>query len=268
VDPTRTRPFRAAAWLADLRRAGQLLTRIPLPDDAAPPEPGALARALRVFPLVGALIGLVSGLVLVAASHLGLPGAVAALLALATGLLLTGALHEDGLADTADGFGVRRSAAERLAIMRDSRIGTYGVLALGLVVALKASALASLEPWTACAALAASAAASRATFPVLALILPPARSDGLGARMGRPSASTAAIAIAIGTAAALASLGPGPGAAALLAAAAAFAALAWLARRQVGGYTGDILGATQQVTETAMLLAVAASPWAANPWTV
>lgn len=268
MDAARIDDFRPAAWLADLRRAGQLLTRVPLPGDLEPPEPGSLARALRVFPLVGGALGAVSGLVLVAASFLGLPGLVSVLLALAAGMILTGALHEDGLADTADGFGVRRSAAERLAIMRDSRIGTYGVLALGMVVATKASALAALDPWVACAALIGAGAASRATFPVLAVVLRPARSDGLGAGMGRPSASTVAAAIAIGTAVAMATLGPGRGAIALLAAAAAVAALAWLARRQVGGYTGDILGATQQVTETMMLVAVVANPWATNPWTV
>ncbi len=264
MDPAASEDFRPAAWLADLRRAGQFLTRIPLPDDPTPPAPGALARALRVFPLVGAAVGLACGLVLVGAAQAGLPGPVAVLLALAAGMVLTGGLHEDGLADTADGFGVRRPAAERLAIMRDSHIGTYGVLALGMVVAIKAAALAALDPWVAGAALVGTGAASRATVPVLAMILPPARADGLGAGMGRPSAATLAVALALGAAAALAALDPAPALAALAAAAMAAATLAWLARRQVGGYTGDILGAAQQTTETAMLLAVVAGPWAAG----
>lgn len=250
--------FHPGAWLADLRRAGQLLTRIPLPGDTEAPPPGALARALRVFPLVGALLGLGSGLVLLAAHLLGLPSPAGALLALGAGMVLTGALHEDGLADTADGFGVRRSAAERLAIMRDSRIGTFGVLALGVVLAIKVAALAAIDPWLAPAALAATGAASRAVFPALAIILQPARRDGLGAGMGSPSATTLAIAVALGTTAMLATAGPARGAMALGAGAAAMLAMAWLARRQVGGYTGDVLGATQQVTEMVMLLTMAA----------
>ena len=258
--------FRPAAWIADLRRAAQLLTRIPLPGDAGPPEPGALARALRVFPLVGALLGLAGALVLAATHLLGLPQPAGPLLALAAVMLLTGALHEDGLADTADGFGVRRSPAERLAIMRDSRIGTFGVLALGMMLAIKVAALAAMPPWLAGAALVATAAASRSVFPVLAIALPPARSDGLGAGMGRPSGATMAIAIGLGVAALLAAVGPARATAALAAATAAVLVLGWLARRQVGGYTGDVLGATQQTTETVMLLAIAAQPWASPAW--
>lgn len=256
--------FRPAAWLADLRRAGQLLTRLPLPGDTAPPPAGAYARALRVYPMVGALIGLASGLVLLAAA--GLPSPIAPLLAVTAVVLLTGALHEDGLADTADGFGARRSPAERLAIMRDSRIGTYGVLALGLVVALKVAALAAMAPLVACAALAAVGALSRSAFPGIVRALPPARSDGLGAALGRPSWTTATFAPAIGIVVALGTAGPDATARMLVAGVAVAVAMALLARRQVGGYTGDVLGATQQTTETVMLLALSADPSAIGHW--
>ena len=266
MEPAPADDFRPAAWLADLRRAGQLLTRVPLPDDRAPAAAGTMARALRVYPLVGALIGLAAGLALVAADALGLPSPAGPLLALGYAALLTGALHEDGLADTADGFGVRRPAAERLAIMRDSRIGTYGVLALGLVLALKVAALAALAPWAACAALVAAGAASRAGFGLVVTALPPARADGLGAGLGRPSRATVLIALGFGMALAAAAVGPVPAAIALGAAAIVGAALAWLARRQVGGYTGDVLGATQQTTETVMLLALSADPSAIGRW--
>ncbi|MCC7274359.1 MAG: adenosylcobinamide-GDP ribazoletransferase [Alphaproteobacteria bacterium] len=252
--------FRPGAWLTDLRRAAQLLTRLPLPGDPVPPVPGTLARALRVFPVAGALIGLGSGLALVGAAALGLPLPTAALLGLGAGMLLTGALHEDGLADTADGFGARRSPEQRLAIMRDSRIGTYGLLALGLAVALKATALAALDPWGAVTALAAAGAASRAAIALVAVMLPPARPDGLGAAMGRPDDATLAIAGMSATILALVLLGPGRGGVALVAGGLAAVAVARLARRQIGGYTGDVLGATQQTTETVMLLAVAAAP--------
>ncbi len=266
VDPAPPDDFRAAAWLADLRRAGQLLTRVPLPGDPAPPVPGAAARSLRVCPLVGALLGFAAGLVLVAADAAGLPAVAGPLLALAAAALLTGGLHEDGLADTADGFGARRTPAERLAIMRDSRIGTYGVLALGLALALKVAALAALAPGAACAALAAAGALSRATVPAVAIALPPARSDGLGAGLGRPSGATAAIALLLGLGLAATAVGPLAAARAAAAAAIATVALALLARRQVGGYTGDVLGATQQTTETAMLLALSTDPSVIGRW--
>ncbi|MGE0714190.1 MAG: adenosylcobinamide-GDP ribazoletransferase [Alphaproteobacteria bacterium] len=250
----------AARTAADLAAAMRFLTRVPIPVAIGPLTvgPGDPARALGLFPLVGAAIGAAAGAVLAVGAALGLPPAAAVLVALAAGMLLTGALHEDGLADTADGLGGGRDRERRLAIMRDSRIGTYGALALGMVVAIKAAALAALDPWPAAAAMIAAAAASRAALAPVAFALPPARADGLGAALGRPSGATVALAVATGIAIAAAALGAPAAAVALAAAALAAAALARLARRLVGGYTGDVLGAIQQVTETAMLLAATA----------
>ncbi|MGE0725915.1 MAG: adenosylcobinamide-GDP ribazoletransferase, partial [Alphaproteobacteria bacterium] len=216
------------------------------------------ARALRVFPVIGAAIGAAGGLVLVIAAALDLPPLAAALLALGAIAVLTGALHEDGLADAADGFGAGRDAADTVAIMRDGRIGAYGALALVGVVGLKVAALAALTPGAALLALAAAGAGSRAAIAAIAWMVPPARPDGLGAALGRPADAAALVALGTGTLAAIVLIGPAGGAVALVAAAIVAGALAWLAQRRIGGYTGDVLGAIQQMTETTMLLAAAA----------
>jgi adenosylcobinamide-GDP ribazoletransferase len=175
------------------------------------------------------------------------------------GLALTGALHEDGLADTADGFLGGRDRAEKLAILRDSRHGTYGVLALVLSVLLRAAALADIgDVIHGALALIAAHAASRAALPAAMWGLAPARPDGLGAQAGTPRASGAIAAAVIGMAIALAALGPGRGALALGLAGVFVFGMAELARRQIGGYTGDVLGAFQQTGEIVMLLVAAA----------
>ncbi|SMH45405.1 adenosylcobinamide-GDP ribazoletransferase [Azospirillum agricola] len=242
------------------------LTRVPLPL-TGPLADGAAARAMGWFPLVGALVGVTGGLVFAVATLAHLPPLTAALLALAATAWLTGGLHEDGAADVADGFGGGRDRARKLEIMRDSRVGSYGVLALVFSVAIRASALAALAGpigsdvgtaiGNAIAALVAAGALSRAGMAAVARRLPPARSDGLAAAQGRPTAATAALALALGGLAAVAVLGwMAP--AAILAAAGAGWLVAELARRQIGGHTGDVFGAIQQVGEAAVLLTVAA----------
>ena len=237
--------------------ATALLTRLPI--GVAVPEEGAIAAAAWALPLVGAAIGGIIALAFLAAELAGFAAATAALVAVAAGLLITGALHEDGLADTADGFGGGRDRETKLAIMRDSRHGTFGVLALVFSIALRAAALAAIgEPIHTGLALVAAHAASRGALPPLMRLLAPARTDGLGAAAGRPSRAVAIAAPAIGAAIALATLGPVLGAAGLVLAGAAVALMALLARRQIGGYTGDVLGAFQQIGEVVMLLAAAA----------
>lgn len=244
--------------LFDLHLAAAFLTRVPLPDLGMVPT-GALARAMRAFPLVGAGVGLVAGLVFLAAWAV-LPPLPSALLAIVAGTLLTGALHEDGLADTADGLGARGGRERRLEVMRDSRNGTFGVLALVFAVGLKASALAAAPSGLAgLGALVAAAALSRALVPAAMQVMPPARTDGLGAGAGTPDASVAALAAVLGLmlcGAGLAWAAP----AAIVAALAASVAVILLARRTLGGFTGDVLGALQQVSEVAILLA-AAGAW-------
>jgi adenosylcobinamide-GDP ribazoletransferase len=237
--------------------ATAVLTRLPV---AAPgSEDSAVARASWAFPAVGAGIGLIAALALFLASLFGLGDAPSALLALVAAGCLTGALHEDGLADTADGFGGGDDREEKLAIMRDSRQGTYGILALILSIGLRAVALASIPgPIEGGLALIAAHAASRAWLAPAMLWLRPARDDGLGAAAGTPSPMTALIAAAIGAFVAIGMLGPGRGAVAFVVSGMAVAAAAVLARRQIGGYTGDVLGAFQQIGEIVMLLAAAA----------
>ena len=246
-----------------------LLTRLPMTARPAPPLPVAespaeqapLARASRCYPAVGAVVGAIGGLSLLAAAALQLPAPAAALLAVAVTILVTGALHEDGLADVADGFGGGRDRAHKLAIMRDSRIGSYGVLALVLSVALRAAALATIaaaDAGQAALALIASQCISRAGLGALMAGLPGARADGLAAAVGRPRGADALAAAATAILAAVLLL---PWHAAALALAGAFlasAGIAVLARRQIGGYTGDVLGAAQQLSEIVVLLVLAA----------
>ena len=235
-----------------------VLTRLPVGIEAES-EPGAIAASGWAFPLVGAGVGGLVALAFFVAELLGCGGAVAASLALLTGIALTGAFHEDGLADTADGFGGGRDREAKLAIMRDSRHGSFGILALVFSVGLRAAALATLgDPIHAGLALVAAHAASRGALPLTMHLLAPARTDGLGFTAGQTSRPVALIAAVIGIAIALAALGPVRGGAALLLAAAAIALCAMLARRQIGGYTGDVLGAFQQIGEIVMLLVAAA----------
>jgi adenosylcobinamide-GDP ribazoletransferase len=241
-------------WGEDVVAAAQFLTRLPLARFASG-ETGLLARSMRAFPVVGVGVGLISWVAFALASALGLPLALAALLAVLASIALTGALHEDGLADTADGFGGGADAARKLAIMRDSRTGAYGALALVFSVALRAAALAAIP--VAGLALVAAHAVSRAALPVLMRRLDPARSDGLGAGAGQPDDLALLWCLGLAIAAALLCLGVFRGLLALAVTAAALALLAALARRQVGGYTGDVLGAAQQVGEIVMLLCAA-----------
>lgn len=236
--------------------ATAFLTRVPVAPTA---REFRLSEAGWAFPLVGAGIGLLAAAVLALAQLLRLGDWPSALLAILAGAVLSGGLHEDGLADTADGFGGGRDRIDKLRIMRDSRHGTYGVLSIVLSVLLRAAALAEIgDPIHAGLALVAAHAASRGLLPPAMIWLPPARADGLGAEAGRPPTGVALVAVVLGAAMAAAALGPASGAAALGLAAAAVAISAVLAYRQIGGYTGDVLGAFQQVGEIAMLLAAAA----------
>lgn len=242
--------------LADLHLAAVFLTRLPLPDPGLVPV-GGLARAMRAFPAVGGGIGLAAGLVFVAA-HWLVPSGLAALLAVLTAILLTGALHEDGLADTADGLGARGGRESRLEVMRDSRIGAFGVLALIFSIGLKVTALAAAPSGLAgLGALAAAGALSRALIPAAMQIMAPARTDGLGAGAGVPDASVAAFAAVLGIGLVFAGLGLAAPMA-VLAALALAAAMIAVARRTLGGFTGDVLGAVQQMGEIGVLLAAAA----------
>lgn len=219
---------------------------------------GSLAASMAAFPVVGAAIGLMGGTVYLIAQKF-LPFLPAALLAVTATILITGALHEDGLADLADALGARGGKEKRLEVMRDSRIGTFGALALILSVGIRATALSSLPSGLAgLGALTAAGALSRALLPVLYQFLPPARTDGIAASGGVPEVSVAAKAIMAGLVLAFAAGGFSLAASAALGAIAGAAIIGLAARRAIGGYTGDVLGAAQQAAECGALIAAAA----------
>lgn len=235
------------------------LTRLPL-SRATPIDRGDVARALWSAPMVGAIVGAVGGAVFYLASLLHLPALTAAVLAIAATVGVNGCLHEDGLADVADGFGGGATRERKLEIMRDSRIGTYGVVALVLSFALRMSTLASLrDPGLVVAALIAAQAASRAGLPAFMRWVPPARADGLSASAGTPPTIGAIAAIALGFIALVAGFGVTMGLVALVVLAGLHGVMAWLCQRQIQGQTGDVLGAVEQIGEIAVLLIAAAA---------
>ena len=231
------------------RLAWAFLTR--LPGGAHPVEGQSMAAALGWFPVVGAVLGAFTGL-----AHLGLSQVVsaplAALVAVALGVLVTGAFHEDGLADTFDSLG-GHSPERRLEIMRDSRIGTFGTLALVLVVGAKVFALIPLDGPDGLPALVLAHTLGRVGALVVMRIGPEASTDGLAATVGEVPGMALVIA-GLGMTAA-AALGP-PTAVAAVGVVAVAPAITWFARRRLGGITGDVLGAAEQLGEVLTLVAV------------
>jgi adenosylcobinamide-GDP ribazoletransferase len=243
-------------WLDDFRTAVAFLTRLPMPHpDGATPQ--NFVRAHRMFPVVGALIGAAVGLLCLGLRYIGVPDLAAAALALGGSAILTGALHEDGLADVADGGG-GRNLESKLEIMRDSRLGTYGAMILLVSFAAKLSALAAIADGYVVPALIAAHALARGVLPAMSMNLPYARKDGLARNAGQPDAATAAIASGVALVIALLSLSWTNALCAALAAGLSAFGMARLAMRQIGGQTGDVLGGAEQVSETAILVLLAA----------
>jgi adenosylcobinamide-GDP ribazoletransferase len=243
--------------LHDGKVALAFLTRLPVRPER-PCRAGDLAASVPMFPLVGLLVGLLGALTYAAATALGLPPLPAAVLAVAALVCSTGALHEDGLADFADGLG-GACPAQRLAIMRDPRVGSFGVIALVLTLAARAGALAALAaPAEVAAAMVAAAALSRALLPLAMLALPQARGDGLAVQAGRPHPARVGAAVVIAVLMGLLLLPAGAAVSATLVAALAGTAIVLLAFRRLGGVTGDVLGAAQQGAEIAFLLSLVA----------
>ena len=237
--------------------AVQFLTRLPVPHlDGF--TPAWLDRGVKYFPLAGILVGAICAVILLVASTLW-TSFLPALLAVAAGIAATGAFHEDGFADFFDAMG-GTSREARLVIMKDSRLGTFGVLALGIGVALKVFALAALAPVTAAAALIAAHAGGRFAA-ISAMRFLPYAGDISTAKAKPLATSTTASGLAI---AACFGLPPAlllPPSAGLTACGVGFAAaifMAWRAKRLLGGFTGDVLGAIEQSYEIAFLLAASA----------
>ncbi len=242
----------AASRLWDLPAAFVLLTRLPLP--ALPDHAFAQsARAVWAYPLVGLVLGGIASIGAAIASLADLPPLIVAGLTLALLILLTGAMHEDGLADSADGLWGGHDAERRLEIMKDSRIGAYGVLVLILAMGLRWLGLAEVT-WT---GLVTALVVSRAMMVPLMLVLPHARASGLAHSVGRPDAATTLVAMLIAMLIAII-LSGAAGLLALIIAGALAAGIGALAHAKIGGQTGDILGATQITTEIAVLLTLTA----------
>jgi adenosylcobinamide-GDP ribazoletransferase len=246
----------------ELGNALRFMTIIPVASSDAATAPDWLSRCVKYFPLVGIGIGVASAAALLLAGKIWGPG-IAALLAVATSIVVTGGLHEDGLADTADSFGGGRTPEKRLAIMKDSRIGAYGALALGFGVALRVMALAGMPLWAGAAALIAAHAAARVT-PALVMKRLSYAGDTAAMKVSYADApvSTSELQFALAVAACalvpLAFISFMSVLSGLLLGAALAAALAAWARKLIGGYTGDVLGAVEQMFEIGFLLGVAA----------
>ncbi len=242
----------------DLACGFGLLTRLPVGWLLPPGLPYRPARAVWTYPLAGLAVGAVSALVVSIGNHVGVPRLLAAAWSVAAAVLLTGGLHEDGLADTADGFGGGRTRERRLEIMRDSRIGSYGAVALVLSLGIRVAAIGALPPARAWVALLVAGALSRAAMlPVLAL-LPPARGDGLGRTVGSAPRWALAAGALVAAAASLVLIPPLRAACALASAALVGVGVAALAGRRIGGQSGDVLGACCGVAECAVLTVLAA----------
>ncbi len=256
----------ASAFGADFRAALAFLTLAPA---SAPGGTGGtrpnFRRGARAFPLVGAVVGLAGGLILILALRLGLSSLIAATLAVLATVLLTGALHEDGLADTADGFGGGDTRERKLAIMNDSRIGTYGAVALGFSLILRIATLAAIAPFggiRAAAALVAAEAASRAMMVRFWCLAPAAKAGSLSEETGAPDEQAMYTALFIAAVIALIAIIPTSGFWAVLFGSflliAASIGFERLTASQIGGRTGDTLGACQQCAAAAFLIGIAA----------
>ncbi|WP_176083329.1 adenosylcobinamide-GDP ribazoletransferase [Martelella sp. HB161492] len=250
--------------ISDLAEATAFLTRLPLPSGIFPDKPAG-ARAAWAFPLSGIIATLPAALLLIIILPLGANPYLAGFAAIGLSILVTGALHEDGLADSADGLMIRRERDKTLAIMKDSANGTFATLALVLSVALRATALASLAASVSALAAAllllATAALSRSAMVCHWHILHAARRNGAAASLGRPGFATMVASLLIGLAVFLltcAFAGAMPGALGGIAIA-LLGVFCFTLRchHQIDGHTGDTIGASQQIAEIALLAGLA-----------
>jgi adenosylcobinamide-GDP ribazoletransferase len=258
-----------SSLLIDLLICLRFTTRFPLPALRSETAPYALAgfsRAVGMLPLAGVLLGALAAAVLAIATWSGFAPLLAAPLAVAALTLVTGALHEDGLADCADGFGGGATRERKLEIMHDSRIGAFGALALALTLYLRVASLTLIAISSlglASTVLIAAAALSRGAALVPMLVLPPARRDGAGFSAGKPKAEALRIAACLTTVVALGPILAGAGLTkalvGIVASLSAALIVSSIAKRQIGGYTGDVAGAAQQLSELAFYLVFAAN---------
>jgi adenosylcobinamide-GDP ribazoletransferase len=236
----------------------RFFTRLPLGASGGVPD---FTKVAWAAPLSGAIVGCLGALVFVATWKIGLPGIICSTLSVIVETIFTGGLHEDALADVADGFGGGGDRNAKLAIMRDSRIGAYGATALCLVLLLRIEAIAALarpNPHFAPGALVLAGAAARAAALAPLAWAPPARADGASASVGSLHTS-----VLLGVAATLFMLIAGLGLLSLglvrafcacLVGAVVARLFVVFAQGQIGGQTGDVCGATAQIAQVTVLL--------------
>jgi adenosylcobinamide-GDP ribazoletransferase len=243
--------------ISDIAAGFSLLTRLPVPVDH---ELAAIraAAAAWTYPIVGATLGAIAATVAGFSLWLGAPTGIAAALALAVLVLLTGAMHEDGLADSADGLGGGRDKDHSLAIMKDSRIGAYGAAALFIGLIARWSGIEALGGSGLFWSLITVGAVSRLPMVLAMFLMPLARTSGLSAGVGAPPVQSVFAAAAIALAISVFALGWG-GLVVSFFALTAPLPLFWLAHKKINGQTGDVLGGSQQLAEIAALAAVFAA---------
>jgi adenosylcobinamide-GDP ribazoletransferase len=252
LSPLPTEPYRSASETGSVRRVTGLraafafLTRVPV-GRLHGPAASDLTAAAPWFPVVGLAVGGVSAGLRAAAGTV-LPSAASTVIALAAAVVITGGLHEDGLADTADALGAHVDRARRLEILRDPRIGTFGALALGLVLLFSFAALAPLGAARFARAVVVAHVLARCSPLLQSRLAPPARRDGSGALL-RPSDLALAIAAVVAAAVAIGIGKPGSGATALGVAALTTVGVSYLVRSAIGGTTGDTFGAGAKLVE-------------------
>jgi adenosylcobinamide-GDP ribazoletransferase len=246
--------------VSDLVAALMLLTRLPVRRLARSGERPDLGRCIWAFPIVGAAVNGASGLVYWLARTAHMPPLLAAGWTLAATLIITGAFHEDGLADTVDGFGGGATPARKLEIMRDSRIGSYGAAALFLSLIVRTAAIAALGlPRVVLTAMIVAGALGRSAMIVPLLFLRPARGDGMGASVGEPRLINAGVGLGFAVITSFLFLPPLPGAGVVVLGFGSSWVLTIIAGRQVGGHTGDVLGAAEVVVECGVLTLLASA---------
>lgn len=243
-------------------RALAFLSRLPVSPRWFAGYDGSLNDSVRGFPLAGMIIALPASVVLLVAALLDLPEIVTALLTVTALIIISGALHEDGLADVADGFYGGTTIERRLEIMKDSTIGSYGTLVLIVSVffrtALLATIIDELGSFHALVAVIGTEAATRAVLVKFWQSLPSVRAGGVADRAGTPNAEGANFALILGGVALAISYGAAGGLLAVIVAAGltalVFFGFSALCQEKIGGQTGDTLGALQQLATISLLL--------------
>ncbi len=246
-----TKPDQKLIKLADIAAAFGLLSRIPVRINTAR---GAVVA--WAFPLVGLVLGMILAAFAFGLDWAGISPELAAGLVLFASVMLTGAMHEDGLADTVDGLWGGWDKIRRLEIMKDSQIGAYGVIALILSLGLRWGAIAALIRADNFVALIAVGVLSRLPMVLMMATMENARSDGLSASVGRVGKGAVWVAFVLGGGLAAALLGSAV-IGVIVGIAISTLVLARIAQRKIGGQTGDILGASQQVAEVVALIILA-----------